>query len=65
MVELADGFVARPRRYGTLEEFCEVLTYSWDCIESHAACSSPKTALVLHAREPETLVELLADFRPV
>lgn len=28
MAELADGFLALPGGYGTLEEFCEVLT-SW------------------------------------
>jgi uncharacterized protein (TIGR00730 family) len=28
MVELADGFVALPGGYGTLEEFCEVLTWA-------------------------------------
>jgi uncharacterized protein (TIGR00730 family) len=27
MVELADGFLALPGGYGTLEEFCEVLTW--------------------------------------
>jgi len=28
MVELADGFIALPGGYGTLEEFCEVLTWA-------------------------------------
>jgi uncharacterized protein (TIGR00730 family) len=28
MAELSDGFVALPGGYGTLEEFCEVLTWS-------------------------------------
>ena len=28
MVELADGFIAMPGGYGTLEEFCEVLTWA-------------------------------------
>jgi hypothetical protein len=28
MAELSDGFVAMPGGYGTLEEFCEVLTWS-------------------------------------
>ena len=28
MAELADGFVALPGGFGTLEEFCEVLTWS-------------------------------------
>ena len=28
MAELADGFIALPGGYGTLEEFCEVLTWA-------------------------------------
>lgn len=28
MVELADGFIALPGGYGTLEEFCEILTWA-------------------------------------
>jgi hypothetical protein len=28
MAELSDGFIAMPGGYGTLEEFCEVLTWS-------------------------------------
>ncbi len=28
MAELADGFIAMPGGYGTLEEFCEVLTWT-------------------------------------
>jgi uncharacterized protein (TIGR00730 family) len=28
MVELADGFIAMPGAFGTLEEFCEVLTWA-------------------------------------
>src|SRR6185312_9713363 len=28
MVELADGFIALPGGYGTLDEFCEVLTWA-------------------------------------
>jgi predicted Rossmann-fold nucleotide-binding protein len=67
MVELADGFVALPRRYGTLEEFCEVLTWAQLGLHRKPCCllEPENRALVLHAREPETLLELLADFRPV
>ncbi len=28
MSDLADGFIAMPGRYGTAEEFCEMLTWS-------------------------------------
>lgn len=28
MLELSDGFIALPGGYGTLEEFCEVLTWA-------------------------------------
>jgi uncharacterized protein (TIGR00730 family) len=49
MVELADGFIAMPGGYGTLEEFCEVLTWA---------------QLGLH-RKPCGLLDVEAYFDPV
>ena len=49
MVELADGFVALPGGYGTLEEFCEVLTWA---------------QLGLH-RKPCGLLDVAAYFDPL
>jgi uncharacterized protein (TIGR00730 family) len=49
MVELADGFIAMPGGYGTLEEFCEVLTWA---------------QLGLH-RKPCGLLEVESYFAPL
>ena len=49
MVELADGFIALPGGYGTLEEFCEVLTWA---------------QLGLH-RKPCGLLDVVAYFDPL
>jgi uncharacterized protein (TIGR00730 family) len=89
MVELADGFIALPGGYGTLEEFSEVLT--WAQLGLHrkpcglldvdgyfdpllalfdgavvAGFLRPENrALVLKANDPETLLDLLASYKPV
>jgi uncharacterized protein (TIGR00730 family) len=89
MVELADGFIALPGGYGTIEEFCEVLTWaqlgrhrkpcgllevdgffgplltSFDGAVANGFLRPENRGLVLYASEPEVLLELLADFKPV
>jgi uncharacterized protein (TIGR00730 family) len=89
MVELADGFVALPGGYGTLEEFCEVLTWAqlglhrkpcgllevdgffdpllslFDRAVADGFLRAENRALVLNAREPDALLQLLADFKPI
>ena len=89
MVELADGFIAMPGGFGTLEEFCEVLTWAqlglhrkpcglldvdsyfgplltlFDHAVSSGLLRPENRALVLKANDPETLLDLLATYRPV
>jgi uncharacterized protein (TIGR00730 family) len=89
MVELADGFVALPGGYGTLEEFSEVLTWAqlglhrkpcglldvdgyfgplltlFDQAVETGFLRPENRALVLRATEPEALLDLLEDYKPV
>ena len=89
MVELADGFIALPGGYGTLEEFSEVVTWAqlglhrkpcglldvdgyfdpllalFDGAEAAGFLRPENRALVLVANDPETLLDLLASYKPV
>ena len=89
MVELADGFIALPGGYGTLEEFSEVVTWAqlglhrkpcglldvdgyfdpllalFDGAEAAGFLRPENRALVLEANDPETLLDLLASYKPV
>ena len=88
MVELADAFIALPGGYGTLEEFCEVLTWAqlglhrkpcglldvdgyfdpllalFDAAVAAGFLRAENRALVLTSSEPDSLLELLASFKP-
>jgi uncharacterized protein (TIGR00730 family) len=88
MAELSDGFIALPGSYGTLEEFCEVLTWAqlglhrkacglldvdgyfdplltlFDSGVAAGFLKPENRALVLQAREPEVLLDLIAGYRP-
>lgn len=73
MADLSDAFVALPGGFGTLEEFCEVLT--WTQLGLHAkpcgilnvlGCYSPLLAMIDHAVEkrfskPENPLVLARD----
>ena len=89
MVDLADGFIALPGGYGTLEEFSEVLTWAqlglhrkpcgllevdgyfdpllalFDGAVAAGFLRPENRALVLKANDPETLLDLLASYKPV
>ena len=89
MVELADGFIALPGGYGTLEEFSEVVTWAqlglhrkpcglldvdgyfdpllalFDGAVAAGFLRPENRALVLKANDPETLLDLLASYKPV
>jgi uncharacterized protein (TIGR00730 family) len=89
MVELADAFIAMPGGYGTLDEFCEVLTWAqlgmhhkphgllnisgyYDSLLAffdHAVATkfirSAHRELIHTATQPERLLELLAEARPL
>lgn len=88
MVELADAFIALPGGYGTLEEFCEVLTWAqlglhrkpcglldvdgyfdpllalFDDAVAAGFLRAENRALVLTAGEPDSLLDLLASYKP-
>jgi uncharacterized protein (TIGR00730 family) len=88
MAELSDGFIAMPGGYGTLEEFCEVLTWSqlglhqkphgllniegyydpllrlFDHALAEQFLKPVYRSLVLEASDPDSLLELLANYRP-
>ena len=47
MAELADGFVALPGGFGTLEEFCEAVTWTQLGVPSRAACSTSTASTMI------------------
>lgn len=88
MADLADAFIALPGGFGTLEEFCEVLTWAqlglhqkpcgllnvqgyfehFLAMLDHAVTerfARPEhRALVLEAKDPEALLNMLRSYRP-
>ncbi len=88
MAELSDAFIAMPGGFGTLEEFCEVLTWAQlglhrkPCallnvsryfdpllkLFAHATdegfVDPAHRVLVLSEREPERLLEIVAEWQP-
>jgi len=88
MAESSDAFIAMPGGYGTLDEFCEILTWSqlglhqkphgllnvegyyepllrlFDHAVSEEFIKPIHRSLVLEASDPESLLDLLANYPP-
>jgi hypothetical protein len=88
MAELSDAFIAMPGGYGTIEEFCEILTWSqlglhqkphgllnvegyyepllrlFDHAATEQFLKPVHRSLVLEASNPESLLDLLANYQP-
>jgi uncharacterized protein (TIGR00730 family) len=87
MADLADGFIAMAGGYGTLEEFCEILTWGqlslhqkpigllntdgfydqllsfFDNIQQEKFIKTTHRSMVLEAKEPDLLLDLMANYR--
>lgn len=87
MADLSDAFIALPGAYGTLDEFCEVLTWAqlglhhkpcgllnvdgfydqliahFDRLVAEEFLSPTNRALVIEARDPESLLDALSQYR--
>jgi len=87
MADLSNAFVALPGAYGTLDEFCEVLTWAqlglhqkpcgllnmdgfydqliahFDRLVAEEFLSPVNRALVIEARDPESLLDALSRYR--
>jgi uncharacterized protein (TIGR00730 family) len=87
MADLADGFIAMAGGYGTLEEFCEILTWGqlslhqkpigllntdgfydqllsfFENIQQEKFIKPTHRSMVLEAKEPDLLLDLMANYR--